>query len=753
MQQRRFDPGRWLGGFWGALLAYLRRSTRAEATDRPRGLPLLVGVGVGLITLWLWQALSAQEQAHLERLLSLEAASVQNELIAQLQARVLGLVRIARSWEQGRPPSQEQWEVEATLNLSLFPGYDAIAWVDPGLQMRWVAPRAEHEDTQALALALAEQRPRALEAVRTGREVTVTRVTALGHGGKGFLVYVPSISGAAFNGISVGIFHVQELLEAILHGHVAPGYTVAVFDGEEEIYRPADASAQHEQAWGQETTLTLYGLTWRVRVWPGPRLLAQVRSPLPKVILGGGFLLACLVALSVHLMQTAQLRTRAVEVANQGLSQEISERKRAEAALQQAHAELERRVQERTAELSHANAALQQEIAARQRAEEALRQERNLLHVTLVSIGDAVIVTDPTATLTFLNPVAERLTGWTAQEAIGRNISDILSLRDEQTCQLVESPVETVLREGGVVELANHTVLRTRDGREVPIADSGAPIRGDNGQVHGTVLVFHDVTKSRQSEATLRQARDAAEAADRAKSEFLATMSHELRTPLNVILGYSDILLDGGFGALTTAQADILRRIDRNARVLFELISMVLDFNRLEAGRLPVSIQEVQVAELLGELQAETQEVCDHAGLVSGWQVEAGLPPLRSDPGKLKVALKNLIGNAVKFTKQGSITVAAQEQHGGVEISVADTGIGIPHEAFSLIFEPFRQIDSSDTRPYSGSGLGLHIVKRLLELLGGTITVESEVGHGSTFRVWVPRERPAFPEVSSDRVH
>jgi PAS domain S-box-containing protein len=376
-----------------------------------------------------------------------------------------------------------------------------------------------------------------------------------------------------------------------------------------------------------------------------------------------------------------------------------------------------------------------------------------VLQVTLVSIGDAVMVTDPTATLTFLNPVAERLTGWTAPEAIGRKISDILSLHDEHTYQLVESPVETVLREGRVVELANHTVLRTRDGREVPIADSGAPIRDDHGQVYGTVLVFHDVTKSRQSEAALRHAKEAAEAADQAKSEFLATMSHELRTPLSVILGYSDILLDGGFGTLTTAQADILRRIDRNSRVLFELISTVLDFNRLEAGRLPLAIQEVQVAELLGEIRAETQEVCDHAGLVAEWQVEAELPFLQTDPGKLKVVIKNLIGNAVKLTKHGSITVAAQEQHEGVEISVADTGIGIPHEALSLIFEPFRQIDSSDTRPYSGSGLGLHIVKRLLELLGGTITVESEVGHGSTFRVWVPRGSPVFPEVSSDIAH
>src|SRR5262249_16204737 len=287
--------------------------------------------------------------------------------------------------------------------------------------------------------------------------------------------YVPSLSGESGNGIILGVFRVQELLEASLHGHVAPGYMVAVLDGEQELYRLATAGTPYQQGRGQQVPFTLYGLTWRVRAWPGPRPVGEVHSALPAVTLGGGILLAGLIVLSVHLLQTVQQRARAVELANYGLSQEISERQRAEAALQQAQAELEYRVQERTAALSQANAALRQEIAARQGAEEALRREHNLLQVTLVSIGDAVIVTDPTATLTFLNPVAERLTGWTAEEARGRKISDILPLLDEQTRQPVESPVAKVLREQTVVGLTNHTFLRARDGREIPIDASGAP--------------------------------------------------------------------------------------------------------------------------------------------------------------------------------------------------------------------------------------------------------------------------------------
>jgi PAS domain S-box-containing protein len=422
---------------------------------------------------------------------------------------------------------------------------------------------------------------------------------------------------------------------------------------------------------------------------------------------------------------------------------DITEHKRLEEDLRKARDELDQRVQERTAELVHTNAALQEEIANRKQAEEALRRERNLLEVTLASIGDAVIATDATATLTFINPVAQTLTGWPAQAALGRKITEVFPIINEHSRQPVDNPVDRVLREGSVVGLANHTVLLTREGREMPIADSGAPIQDPTGQVYGAVMVFRDITASKQAEAALIRAKEAAEAAERTKSEFLATMSHELRTPLNVILGYTDILLDGGFGDLPAAQLDVLRRIDRNSRVLYELISMVLDLNRLEAGRLPVDVKDVQVAQLLGEIRVEMQGLCEQSGLACVWRVGEQLPPLYTDPGKLKVVLKNLVSNAVKFTKEGSITVEAREQHGGVEIRVTDTGIGIPSAALTLIFEPFRQVDNSDTRPYSGSGLGLHIVQRLLEVLGGTITVESEVGKGSTFRVWVPTERSA----------
>jgi signal transduction histidine kinase len=145
------------------------------------------------------------------------------------------------------------------------------------------------------------------------------------------------------------------------------------------------------------------------------------------------------------------------------------------------------------------------------------------------------------------------------------------------------------------------------------------------------------------------------------------------------------------------------------------------------------------VEDLLGEIRAEMQGFCDQSGLTFVWNVDEELPVIHTDPKKLKIILKNLVGNAIKFTDEGSITIDAHARNEGVELSVTDTGIGIPPEAQALIFEPFRQLDSSGTRRYNGSGLGLHIVQRLLTLLRGTVAVESEVGRGSMFRVWVPQ--------------
>jgi signal transduction histidine kinase len=241
------------------------------------------------------------------------------------------------------------------------------------------------------------------------------------------------------------------------------------------------------------------------------------------------------------------------------------------------------------------------------------------------------------------------------------------------------------------------------------------------------------------------------ERANQLKSDFMATMSHELRTPLNIIMGYNALLLDETFGSLTSDQADTVRRTQRRAEELLELIIATLDISRLDTDRSPLNLEEVDVENLLHALAAATDDRSAKPTLAIVWESSAPLPRLQTDAAKLKLILKNLVSNAMKFTAEGRITVSACVRESGVEITVADTGIGIAADALPIIFEPFRQGESGSTRGQGGVGLGLYIVRRLVALLGGTVTVDSELGRGSTFRVWLPLDAKA-PEVSHSTV-
>ncbi len=383
------------------------------------------------------------------------------------------------------------------------------------------------------------------------------------------------------------------------------------------------------------------------------------------------------------------------------------------------------------------------DITERKRAEEALHDSEQRYRTISEMISDYAyavrIEPDWTYTIEWFTETFTRVTGFTLEKGPHSPDTWKIFIHPEDmaiACQRLQKLMS------GQADVSEFRLL-TKSGEARWIREYGRPVWDEaQGRVTHLYVVGHDITDRKRAEEELQQAKETAEAANRAKSEFLATMSHELRTPLSIILGYTDLLLEDTFGQLREEQADPLRRIDRSARELLDLITAVLDLSRLEAGRLPLGLRETQVAGLLQETQAETQGLQEQVQLRFVWDVEPALPMLYTDPGKLKVVLKNLIGNAVKFTKEGSITVKAFLNDGGITISVTDTGIGIPQEALGLIFEPFRQIENSATHHshhYGGTGLGLHIVKRLLEVLGGTIMVESEVGQGSTFRVWVPQ--------------
>ena len=384
----------------------------------------------------------------------------------------------------------------------------------------------------------------------------------------------------------------------------------------------------------------------------------------------------------------------------------------------------------------------------RRHREKAVHEGREWLRVTLASIGDAVIATDTQGRVNFMNAVASALTGWQQEEAIGRPLAEVFHIVNEETRQLAENPVTQVLLQGAVVGLANHTVLIARDGTERAIDDSGAPIRDASGQIIGTVLVFHDVTERRHVErqraellSLEQEARTHAEAASRMKDEFLLTVSHELRTPLNSILGWAQLLSRGQLDSTSAVKASA--SILRNARSQAQIIEDLLDVSRIVAGKMRLKISSVELGPVI-ETAIETFRLAAEAKNIRlQARLQAEAIKVMGDPDRLLQVIWNLLSNAIKFTPNGgAVEIQVERENAQAKILVKDTGQGISPEFLPYVFDRFRQADSTSTRTFSGVGIGLAIVRHLVELHGGIVRAESPgIGQGATLTILLPVEQ------------
>src|SRR5713101_7762365 len=351
---------------------------------------------------------------------------------------------------------------------------------------------------------------------------------------------------------------------------------------------------------------------------------------------------------------------------------------------------------------------------------------------------DAFVGMDSNGLITDWNAQAETIFGWPRSDTIGQVLAQVIvpGLYPDAHIQGLRHFLAS--GEGPVLNKRLETTALHRDGREFPVELTISAIR--TGEAHRFAAFVRDITERKRSEQELIAAKDAAEAGNRSKSEFLANMSHEIRTPLNGIMGMTDLAMET---ELTPEQREFLETVKMSADSLLTVINDILDFSKIEAGKLDFDAVEFSLRDTLGDTMKTLGLRAHEKKIELVCHVQPDVPDaLVGDPGRLRQIVVNLIGNAIKFTQQGEVVMEVRvEAEDGedriLHFTVSDTGIGIPPEKQKVIFDPFTQADSSTTRKYGGSGLGLTISTRLVRMMGGEVWVESEAGGGTRFHFTV----------------
>jgi PAS domain S-box-containing protein len=375
------------------------------------------------------------------------------------------------------------------------------------------------------------------------------------------------------------------------------------------------------------------------------------------------------------------------------------------------------------------------DITHRKQTEERITQLSRAVDASPTSI----VITDARGNIQYINPKFTQVTGYTPAEALGQNPR---ILKTEQTPPDVHRQLwETVL---AGKEWRGEFCNRRKNGDLYWEMASISPIVDSSGNITHFVAVKEEITDRKEAERELAVAHEQALEASRLKSQLLSKVSHELRTPLGGILGYSELLYGDTFGPLNEAQKQAVSQVIESSRYLDLMVNELLDEAQIEAKTLTLHIQRFKPGSVLQRVSASMSVLCRGKGLELECSLDPDLPEeMWGDEYRLLEILLNLGGNAVKFTKAGKVKIhlySSGPDHWAMEVT--DTGVGIPAEAQSIIFEPFRQVYNAVTHDNRGTGLGLSITKHLVEIMGGSISVESEIGRGSKFTVLLPRQNP-----------
>jgi len=373
------------------------------------------------------------------------------------------------------------------------------------------------------------------------------------------------------------------------------------------------------------------------------------------------------------------------------------------------------------------------DITEHRRSEDALAEEAAWRRILMEQSRDGIVIIDQDGKVFEANPRYAEMLGYSHEEMQALHMWDwdIHYTREQLLEMLQLADSKGVLHE---------TRQRRKNGTLIDVEINANAARFGSRKL--SFCVCRDITERKQAEEELLSAKLAAEAANRIKGEFLATMSHELRTPLNSIIGFSEILLGGMFGSLNEKQTSYVNYVLMSGKHLLNLINDILDLSKVEAGKMELDCEQFYLSDAIAEIKTLISPLAIKKNIHLDVRIDSQLGMIDADKTKFKQILYNLISNAIKFTdEKGYVTIEAQRSGNLVQVSINDTGIGIAKNDMDKLFQPFKQLNPCLNREYEGTGLGLALVKKFVEMHGGKIRVESKVGEGSIFTFVIPLEQ------------
>ena len=367
-----------------------------------------------------------------------------------------------------------------------------------------------------------------------------------------------------------------------------------------------------------------------------------------------------------------------------------------------------------------------------------IEEERKKDEALLTSIGEGVLAVDQTGKIILLNGAGEQITGYLQEELLNKTILETLGLWNKEKQQIddKDSPIDQVLKDGKTASI-DEIYLKKRDGTLFPSYLSVAVIRGADEKIMGAIVVFRDITHDLEVEQM--------------KQELISIATHELRTPITGVKGYLDMILGGDAGELNPDMKEMVTEVAKITQRLADLVDDLLNIGRIEQGRIEFRPVPTDLSKIIQEVIDELQIQAKDKKLILSYEKKT-IPQVKADPERTRQVLINLIGNSIKYTEQGSVTVSSDTKDKEVVVQVKDTGLGISKEGQKKLFEKFYRVRTEKTRQVTGTGLGLWITKQLVEKQGGKIWVESEEGKGSDFSFSLPRPVPIYLEYNRESI-